>query len=114
MSTARTRSSEASPEYLTQIQICRKLGISDETWRRWRAARLTPEPARLPGRLRWHLEDIERFERGNTRFFTSHRRAPRVRPLTGTRPSVQPMKEASPRTTESSREPLQFPVRGER
>lgn len=49
------------PVLLTQIQICRLLGIGVQTWRDWRKAQLTPEPAPLPGRPRWRVEDIERF-----------------------------------------------------
>lgn len=52
------------PELLTQIQICRRLGISDETWRRWRKRRLTPEPVEMPGRPRWRASEIDQFTRG--------------------------------------------------
>jgi hypothetical protein len=53
-----------TPEFLTQIQICRRLGITDETWRRWRAAGKTPAPLDLPGHPRWRAADIERFLQG--------------------------------------------------
>jgi hypothetical protein len=56
-------SSNQAPEFLTQIQICRRMGICDETWRRWRQRGLTPAPAPLPGRPRWRVEDIAEFER---------------------------------------------------
>jgi hypothetical protein len=46
-------------EVLTQIQICRRLGISDETWRRWRKAGLTPPQLELPGHPRWRWADVE-------------------------------------------------------
>jgi hypothetical protein len=67
---------------LTQIQICRRLGISDETWRRWRVARRVPAPVpNVPGRPRWTLAAIQEFEagmgqRGGRRaYFQSARRA---------------------------------------
>lgn len=51
---------------LSQAAICKRLGISDETWRRWTKAGLAPSS--LPGfpfrRPRWSLLDIEAFERG--------------------------------------------------
>ena len=50
-----------SADLLRQIDVCRKLGISDETWRRWRARGLTPEPVDLPGVLRWRRQDVEAF-----------------------------------------------------
>lgn len=55
------------PTLLTQGQICRRLGISDETWRRWRAQGRAPRqvdgfPRKRP---RWRLADIEAFERGD-------------------------------------------------
>jgi hypothetical protein len=49
------------PELIGQLALCRRFGISDDTWRRWRAARLTPEPVDLPGRPRWLLSEIEAF-----------------------------------------------------
>jgi predicted site-specific integrase-resolvase len=52
------------PELLTQIQICRRFGISDETWRRWRQKGLTPRPVDMPGRPRWRVSDIDKFEMG--------------------------------------------------
>lgn len=52
------------PETITQLRICRRLGISDETWRRWRKAGLTPRPVAMPGRPRWLVSDIEAFKRG--------------------------------------------------
>lgn len=56
---------ERPVSFLTQIQICRRLGISDETWRRWRKARQVPAPVpNVPGHPRWSVRDIEDFERG--------------------------------------------------
>ena len=48
-----------APDLLTQGQVCRMLGISDETWRRWRAAGRTPQQVDLPGHPRWRRDDIE-------------------------------------------------------
>jgi len=51
-----------SPDLLTQVQVCARLGISDQTWMRWRKAGRTPEPVTLPsGRRKWRQEDIERL-----------------------------------------------------
>lgn len=56
---------------LTQTEICRRLGICDETWRKWRAAKRVPLPVpNIPGAKRWRLSDIEDFERG---LFTGRR-----------------------------------------
>lgn len=68
------------PQLLTQLHICRRLGIGVTTWRRWRAARRVPAPVPgLPGRPRWRLADIEAFERGlhgtGRRYFGSARLA---------------------------------------
>ena len=69
---------------LTQTQICRKYGISDETWRRWRAAQMTPDPVpNLPGAKRWRAADVAAFFDGRApesprRFFSSHRRLQKV------------------------------------
>jgi hypothetical protein len=50
---------------ITQIQICRRLGIAVNTWRNWRVARQAPAPVpNVPGRPRWRVADIEAFERG--------------------------------------------------
>ena len=62
---------------LRQGEICRRLGISDDRWRRWPDSGRAPAP--VPGlpkrRPRWRLED---FERGivttGRRFLTSARR----------------------------------------
>lgn len=49
-------------QFVRQADICRRFGISDETWRRWRAARRAPAPVpNVPGRPRWRVEDIEAF-----------------------------------------------------
>lgn len=50
-----------SADLLTQTQVCARLGISDETWRRWRKAGRTPEQVQLPGRPRWRRRDIDRL-----------------------------------------------------
>lgn len=47
------------PEFLRQSDICRWLGISDETWRRWRQAGRVPRPVDLPGAPRWSRRDLE-------------------------------------------------------
>jgi hypothetical protein len=54
----------ASATLLTQIQICRRLGITVPTWRRWRAAGLAPAAVLVKPRPRWRVLDIERIERG--------------------------------------------------
>lgn len=50
--------------FLTQTQICRRLGIAVQTWRNWRKRGETPLPVNLPGHPRWRVADIERFEQG--------------------------------------------------
>lgn len=68
-------SATQQPELITQIQVCRRLGISDETWRRWRKAGRVPRPVALPGRPRWIVAEIDRylaegrFDQPNTRSF---------------------------------------------
>jgi predicted DNA-binding transcriptional regulator AlpA len=70
----RNRERITPPTLLSQIQVCRRLGISDETWRRWRAAGRVPVPVAVPGaRLRWRVVDIERLEAGEV--VTSGRRS---------------------------------------
>lgn len=49
------------PLLLTQIQVCRRLGISVQTWRNWRARGRTPATVDLPGRPRWRAADIDAF-----------------------------------------------------
>jgi hypothetical protein len=51
-------------ELIGQIAICRRYGICDETWRRWRFAGVTPRPVDVPGRPRWILTEVEDFFRG--------------------------------------------------
>jgi predicted DNA-binding transcriptional regulator AlpA len=70
-----------APEFVTQMQICRRLGITDETWRRWRAAGKTPDPVALPGRPRWRASEIEAFLRGRV----ADPKAPRVHFATAVR-----------------------------
>lgn len=59
------RVSPQSPELVTQKAICQRLGISDETWRRWRQSGRAPAPApwplsshRMP---RWRRAVIDAF-----------------------------------------------------
>jgi hypothetical protein len=52
------------PQVLTQSRVCRRLGISDETWRTWRKRGITPPRVELPGHPRWRLDDIIAFEHG--------------------------------------------------
>lgn len=60
-----------------QSDVCRYIGVSVRTWRRWRAAGLVPAPVpNIPGRPRWRLTAIESFKRGlfgarGRRFFGS-------------------------------------------
>ena len=47
------------PDLLGQTEVCRRLGISDETWRRWRRAGRVPAPVQMPsGRLKWRAADL--------------------------------------------------------
>lgn len=71
-----------SPTVLTQRDICQRLGISDETWRRWRTSGRAPAPLPNfpPRRPRWRTQDIEDIEHGRVvvgpttrRYFTAHR-----------------------------------------
>lgn len=64
----------SGPELLSQIEVCRRLGISDETWRRWRKAGKTPLPVVLPGRLKWRVIDIDAFTQQTVTERPSHRR----------------------------------------
>lgn len=59
-------------EVIRQMEICRRYGISDDTWRRWRQAGLVPEPLDRPGRPRWRTAEIEAWWRGERRYFGSH------------------------------------------
>lgn len=72
-----TRTSDG-PDLLTQVEVCRRLGISDETWMRWRKAGKAPEGVTMPsGRVKWRTADIDRLthtptERtGSRRYFGS-------------------------------------------
>lgn len=48
------------PDLLTQVQVCRRLGISDQTWMNWRKAGRAPEPVVLSsGRRKWRAVDID-------------------------------------------------------
>lgn len=77
-------------DVLTQVRVCYRLGISDETWRRWRAAGKTPEALTMPnGRLVWRTSDIDAMvgiepERpGRRRFFATAAHARTVTPSFG-------------------------------
>lgn len=66
------------PDVLSQVEVCARLGISDQTWMRWRAAKRTPDAVTMPsGRLKWRTADIDALagtepERpGRRRFFQS-------------------------------------------
>jgi predicted DNA-binding transcriptional regulator AlpA len=67
----------SSCELLRQVDVCARLGISDQTWMRWRAARRTPEAVVMPsGRLKWRADDIDALagkpvERPGRRYFAS-------------------------------------------
>lgn len=55
------------PDLLSQVEVCRRLGISDQTWMRWRKAGRTPAAVTLPsGRLKWRLVDIDAITRSVT------------------------------------------------
>jgi predicted DNA-binding transcriptional regulator AlpA len=68
----------ANQTVLRQMEICERLGISDESWRRWVRSGRAPQP--LPNfpklRPRWSVRAIEDFERGLgvQRYFGSARR----------------------------------------
>jgi hypothetical protein len=63
-----------TPDLLNGIQVCRRLGISDETWRRWRKSDpACPRPVGVAGHPRWEVADIVRYKAGS-RFFASVRR----------------------------------------
>lgn len=52
----------AAADLFTQLQVCAQLGISDDTWMRWRKAGRTPDAITLPsGRLKWRRADIDRL-----------------------------------------------------
>jgi predicted DNA-binding transcriptional regulator AlpA len=64
-------------DLLTQVQVCDRLGISADTWTRWRKAGRVPDPVTLPsGRRKWRVSDIDallqvRATSGRRRFFGS-------------------------------------------
>lgn len=46
-------------DLLTQKQVCQRLGISEDTWTRWRKAQRVPDAVTLPsGRRKWRVVDI--------------------------------------------------------
>lgn len=50
---------------LTTGEVCKRFNIHRNTWRVWVLSQHAPQPVpRLPGHPRWHIEDIEAFERG--------------------------------------------------
>jgi predicted DNA-binding transcriptional regulator AlpA len=67
------------PVLLSQKQVCARLGISDDTWRRWRKRGVTPPQSDLPGHPRWRADDIEAFGQrrkvARSFFITAGRRA---------------------------------------
>ena len=74
------------PDLLRQIDVCRILGISDQTWMRWRKAGRTPDAVTLPSGLRkWRRSDIEALagrpleSSGRRRYFASVYRRSRLR-----------------------------------
>lgn len=63
------------PDLLSQVEVCRRLGISDQTWMRWRKAGRTPAAVTLPsGRLKWRLTDIDAITRSVTPAVAPRRR----------------------------------------
>jgi len=49
-------------ELLTVEEVCRRLGISADTWYKWRARRVTPALIRLPnGSHRVRVTDLDRW-----------------------------------------------------
>ena len=61
---AQTEATHPPASLLTQIQVCRRLGVCVQTWRNWRDRGLTPLPVMMTGRPRWLAAEIEAFERG--------------------------------------------------
>jgi len=54
------------PELIGQTAICKRLGISDETWRKWRKRGIAPRPV-VPGyQPRWNVADIDAFVAGSS------------------------------------------------
>lgn len=108
----------AEPEYWRALDICKRLNISDETWRRWRKAGLTPEPAPMPGVPRWHRADIEDFERRRhyygREYFRSVRRARDLRVVSHTPRSEQSVQDTAPATSKPAGEAGEFAVGGGR
>jgi predicted DNA-binding transcriptional regulator AlpA len=90
-----TRDSDG-PDLLSQIEVCRRLGISDQTWMTWRKAGKTPEAITLPsGRRKWRVSDIDvmvgrPIERAGRRYFAAARRRVRHSPATLIGQSVAP------------------------
>lgn len=66
-------------DLMTQKQVCQRLGISEDTWTRWRKAQRVPEAVALPsGRRKWRRSDIDAMLQvrlssvsGRRRFFGS-------------------------------------------
>jgi len=49
--------------HLTPTQVAKRLCITEGTLERWRTSGIGPIYIRLPGRVRYRLEDIEAYER---------------------------------------------------
>jgi predicted DNA-binding transcriptional regulator AlpA len=70
-------SARNTADLLTQKQVCQRLGISEDTWTRWRKAQRVPEAVTLPsGRRKWRVADIDamlqvRPVSARRRFFSS-------------------------------------------
>ena len=49
----------AMDDLLTVEEVCRRLGVSADTWYKWRARRITPKLIRLPnGSYRVRTKDL--------------------------------------------------------
>ena len=79
-----------SDRLLSQIEIARRFGKSDEWWRRRRQAGTAPQPITLDGRPLWREQDIDAFaariaapcQSPRRRFFAkSQRHAHTMRPV---------------------------------
>lgn len=70
------------PDVLSQVEVCARLGICDQTWMNWRKAGLTPQAIVLPnGGRKWRTADIDALvgrretDRPGRRFFGAARAA---------------------------------------
>ncbi len=65
-------SAEVQPDFLTEREVCRKLGVGITTLRRWRwEGREMPKSVRLGRLVRYHRDEVEAWIRsvvsGNVR-----------------------------------------------